>query len=880
MQEILTDKTETIVSTLLQIGDSVLEVSRDHVITRVWGKDDTLVIYPGLNISEIFNGHIITQSASRVDEAFRTGQGNYLKFTTDIGNYSITYNVRMLPIHPDNDFLFVVVENLSKKSDSGIVEDKWKKALDTAGDGMWDIDVETDKISFSDKWHEIFGYDAADIPTATFWGSKIHPADLVRANKVMDAYLAGEIPYYSVEVRYMCKDGSYKWILSNGVVFSRSGDGRPLRLVGTHTDINERKGAEEKHTASAQLLSKLINSLHSGIVVTDPNRTIIFANQRYCDMFGMEETPEDLLGTSIASGREKRMRLYKDQEQAAARVVTIIERREIVLNDEIDLIDGRVFSRDYLPLVLGDNDKGEIWKFQDITEKKNVDRRFDEQRKFYENILNQIPADIAVFDGQHKYLFVNYNAFRKKELREWMIGKTDEDYARYSNRPYSFVEQRFEIYDRAVKGRQKVEFIEKLIGKDGGEGHHLRILNPVFYENGSLEFLLAYGLDISELVLAQQAIKASADMFASAFDYSGIGMALISPGGKWLDVNNVICQLTGYTKDELLRLTLQDITYPDDLEMDLALVKRMLRKEISTYTLEKRYVSKDRKIVLASLTVSLVWNADDTPRFFIAQIQDITRRKELEKDIYRKNAELEATIGSLINKIGQLEELSHIIAHNLRGPAGNIKMLAEVLDLKIRGGAAASENALSKSLAVEKIVELIQEGSGSLIDSLSTLMEITDIKLNKEIPYVECNLAGIINDITTQLLSTIYEKHAVIKSDLQIESINYPKAYLENILYNFISNSLKYSLPDVPPEITISTARINDAIQISVKDNGLGIDLQKYGDRIFKLNQVFHYGFDSKGVGLYITKTQIESLGGKIEVKSREMEGSEFIVTI
>ncbi len=876
----LTDKLETIVNTLLQIGDCVLEVSRECVVTRVWGKDDVLVVYPGLSISEVFHGHLMAQSKNLVAAAFATGEGNFMKFATDTDKYSFTYNVRILPIHPDNNLLFVVIENLSKKSGSGFVEDKWKKALDTAGDGMWDVDMETDKIYFSNKWHEIFGYDAVEIPTGAAWGEKIHPDDLREAIKVKDAYLAGEIPNYSTEVRYRCKDGGYKWILCNGAVISRSPEGKPLRLIGTHTDINDRKVAEEKYAASAQLLSKLINNLRSGLVVTDPNRIILFANQQYCDLFGIEEKPEELIGRPITAGREKRVGMYKDFERELARITKIVEKKEMVLGDEIELNDGRIFTRDYLPLVLGGNDKGEIWKFQDITSQKNIDRRFDEQRRFYENILNNIPADIAVFDEQHRYLFVNHNAFKKRELREWMIGKTDEDYAKYSNRPASFVENRFQLYDNAVKGRKRVETIERLIGKDGGEGHHLRLLNPVFFEDGSLQFLLAYGLDISELILAQQAIKASADMFTSAFDYSGIGMALIGPGGKWLDVNNALCQQTGYNKDELLRLTFQDITYPDDLEMDQLLIKQMLRREISTYTLEKRYISKDRKIVLASLTVSLVWNSDNTPRFFIAQIEDITKKKELEKELYRKNAEMEATRNSLVNKIEQLEELSHIIAHNLRGPAGNIKMLTEVMELKNKGGAAANENALSKSLSMEKLIELVHEGSNSLIDSLSTLMEITEIKLNKEIPYNECNIAGIINDITSQLLSAIYEKNAVIKLDLQVETIYYPKAYLENILYNLLSNSLKYAKPGVAPEITVSATQVKDRVQISVKDNGLGINLSRYGDRVFKLNQIFHQGYDSKGVGLYITKTQVESLGGKIEVRSKEMEGCEFVVTI
>jgi len=880
----LTDKVETIVSTLLEVGDRVMEVSRDRVVTRLWNKEDQmpdfLVVFPGMKISEIFSGHIITQCNARVEEAFASGKSNQLRFSTDVGEQPVTYSLRFLPVHPDKEFIFVVIENLAKKNELIIVEDKWKLALDAAGDGMWELNMETDKFFFSDKWHEIFGYDATEISTGADWAAKIHPEDLPAATQARDAHMSGSLPSYNIEVRYLCKDGTYKWILSRAVIISNNNNGKPLRFIGTHTDINERKLAEKKYAASAQLLSKLINNLQSGIVVTDADETILFSNQKYCDIFGMKEPPDEMTGTTLHDGLEKRKFFYKHPELVVERVRQILSKKEIVLNEELELTDGRILSRDYLPLFLDSNNMGEIWKFKDISMQKNIDRRFEEQRKFYENILNHIPADIAIFDAQHRYLFANRNAFKNNELREWMIGKTDLDYAKYSNRPQSFVDTRFALYDSAIQGKKKVELIEKLIGKDGIESHHLRLLNPVFFDDGSLEFLLAYGVDISELIFAQEAIKANADMFASAFDYSGIGMALVDPSGTWIDVNNVICQQTGYSKEELRNLTFQDITYPDDLEMDLALLKKMLKKEISTYTIEKRYVSKERKIVLASLTVSLVWNTDGTPRFFIAQIQDITKRKELEKEIIRKNAELEATRNSLINKIDQLEELSHIVAHNLRGPAGNIKMLAEALDLKIAGGPAAEENALSKALTLDKLSELIGEGSESLMESLATLMKITEIKLNKQIPYNDCSLTAVINDITTQLHSTVYEKSAVITLALEQDTISYPKAYLENLLYNLISNSLKYSRPGVPPEVLVSSTKIGDSLQISVRDNGLGINLQKYGGRIFKLNQVFHEGYDSKGIGLYMTKTQVESLGGKLEVKSKEFEGSEFIVTI
>jgi signal transduction histidine kinase len=167
-----------------------------------------------------------------------------------------------------------------------------------------------------------------------------------------------------------------------------------------------------------------------------------------------------------------------------------------------------------------------------------------------------------------------------------------------------------------------------------------------------------------------------------------------------------------------------------------------------------------------------------------------------------------------------------------------------------------------------------------LLDSLATLIEVTEIKLNKEIPFNDCDIVAIINDIIGQLHSNIYEKSAIIKLDIQVGPVSYPKIYLENIFYNLISNSLKYTSKNTAPEILITTERKDDRICIRVKDNGLGIDLKRYKDRLFKLNQVFHEGYDSKGIGLYITKTQVESLGGTIEVTSVQNEGCEFIVTL
>ncbi len=875
---------ETIANALLQLSDLVVEVARPDTVTRLWeGKNFKVSdrnLYLGKKISEIGYDEIFSRISDLIIKSFETGENEETECTISQDYITGIYSIKVLPIHPDKDFLFVAVKNISKKEGPTLLDEKWKLALDAAGDGMWDVNLQTDRIYFSEKWHEAFGYTAEEITTRTEWAKKVHPDDMPKYNQLRSDYLSGKIPVFAVEFRYLCKDGSYKWILSRGIAVSFTADGKPLRFIGTQTDINDRKIAEERYSGAAQLLSTLIDNLQNGILVTDENRTIIFANQMFCDMYNISGSPEQLVGRDVSKSLGINKYFYKDADRFPKRTDEILEKNEIVLKEPWELADGRVFTRDYVPLTYGNNNKAGIWKFSDVTNERNSEKRLEEQRIFYEQVLNSIAADIVVFDPKHRYLFINPIAIKDDELRNWLIGKTDEDYCLAKKKPMAIAERRREIFNAAEVERHPIQWEEKLHNASGEIEYHLRNMFPLFDKEGNLQMMIGYGLNITDRILAEQALKTSRDTFANAFDYSGIGMALISPEGRWLDVNNVLCQMTDYTKEELLQLTLKDITYPDDFNKDNTLIKKLLTRQISTYNMEMRYVSKKKKIILVALTVSAVWNNDDSPRFVIAQVVDITKRKELENELHRKNAEMEATRINLINKITQLEELSHIIAHNLRGPAANIKMLSGALSAKNKGDASEAENSISELFTQDEALELIEESSSSLMGSLATLMEITKIKLDKEIPYNDCNVTEIVNDITTQLYSAVFEKHAKILLNLEVNCIKYPKAYLENILYNFISNSLKYCKADIPPEITVSTRMKNDKIQVSVKDNGLGIDMTRYADKIFKLNAVFHQGYDSKGVGLYITKTQVESLGGKIEVKSKVNEGTEFIVTL
>ncbi|MEM1126320.1 MAG: PAS domain S-box protein [Bacteroidota bacterium] len=150
--------------------------------------------------------------------------------------------------------------------------------------------------------------------------------------------------------------------------------------------------------------------------------------------------------------------------------------------------------------------------------------------------------------------------------------------------------------------------------------------------------------DVSAQKRQASVLQESEERFRQAFDHAAIGMALVSPEGRWVKVNRAVCRLVGYTEQELLASSFQDITHPDDLEADLAYVQQMLRGERATYQMEKRYYHKEGHVVWVLLSVSLVRTADGAPRYFISQIQDITARKASEVALHTQRQRLEMAL--------------------------------------------------------------------------------------------------------------------------------------------------------------------------------------------------------------------------------------------
>ena len=216
----------------------------------------------------------------------------------------------------------------------------------------------------------------------------------------------------------------------------------------------------------------------------------------------------------------------------------------------------------------------------------------------------------------------------------------------------------------------------------------------------------------------------------------------------------------------------------------------------------------------------------------------------------------------------QLTDFAQITAHNLRAPIGNLIFLSNFYK--------EADSDQEKSELFEKINTVIQH----LDETIHVLLDGLQIKTRDDIVMEELSFQKTLDQTKDLLSGEILKTKAIITSDFTAaSSITYNKIYLESIILNLVGNAIKYSDPNRIPEIKVYTKMSKGRTQLFVSDNGLGINLERQGKKVFGLHQTFHRHQNSKGIGLFMTKNHVQSLGGTIEVESVPNKGSTFAVS-
>ena len=282
-----------------------------------------------------------------------------------------------------------------------------------------------------------------------------------------------------------------------------------------------------------------------------------------------------------------------------------------------------------------------------------------------------------------------------------------------------------------------------------------------------------------------------------------------------------------------------------------------------TYINEHRVKCKDGTYKWISDKGKIIeWDKDGKPTRFIGTHVDIS-------DHIKNEINLSNTLNLVSKQNNTLKNFAHIVTHNLKQHAGNFESLLEFYE------EAKSEH------EKKELINYLKTLSTSLTNTIKNLNEIVSIQNNKVTKIEKLYLAEETNKILDMLNVVITDNDAKISNNIDPKLyVFYNPTYLESIIQNLLTNAIKYKHPERHPEITIHTAITEDNIQVIVTDNGIGIDLNKFGDSIFGLYKTFHKNKNSEGVGLYLIKNQIETFGGKITVESEVNIGTIFTVII
>jgi len=387
----------------------------------------------------------------------------------------------------------------------------------------------------------------------------------------------------------------------------------------------------------------------------------------------------------------------------------------------------------------------------------------------------------------------------------------------------------------------------------------------IYNETQHVEYAFYIVQDISEKEHIQVKLREMKSMLDTVFNESRVGMAIVDIQGNIVNINPALRSMFGYSEDELKQMTFVDLTHPDDIKKDVDRFEKVIRGEISSYSIEKRYLRKDDVLIWGNLTAAGLPNPETGAiDFLIGIVDDITEKQ-------KNRTLLEHSHHELKQSNAELEKFAYIASHDLQEPLRTISSFLQLLERNYF-------NHLDDQ-AIDYIQRIIQAAKRMqlMIDDLLSYSRVTTHPNTRQQIDSDTELDQVLQDMSFMIQS----RDAQIVRETVLPSIYADAVQFRRVLLNLITNAIKYGPVDSPPVIRIGASESPSTWEFWIQDNGIGIDA-RYFERIFEVFQRLHtqaeYG--GTGIGLALCKKIIEQHGGTIWVTSEQGLGSTFYFTI
>jgi PAS domain S-box-containing protein len=498
---------------------------------------------------------------------------------------------------------------------------------------------------------------------------------------------------------------------------------------------------------------------------------------------------------------------------------------------------------------------------QNITDRKKIELSLRESEEKFRLLAENIPGAVYLmhYDAQNTIVYLNNDI-------ENLTGYAVEEFLSKRQNLFDLIHDEDKVYVRNVREKSVEDHVsfqlEYRLAHKSGQWRWMSETGTAVYRDHSVVFLEGCITDITARKESEEELRRMADENSRMFNNTLTLAALATFDGFFKRLNPAWEKTLGWTRDELMSKPFSSFIHPDDLGKTEEILT-VISSGHTVATFENRYRCKDGSYRW------LLWSSspDIARKLIYASAIDITSRKKSEEELLLSKRNLEVAAFELEEQNRQLDEFAHIISHNLRAPVNNIKALLNFI------------NDTSRITDYQLIFEKIKNVTFNISETMNELLETIRIKKNFEIERVEIRFKDILDKVIQSLEGELIESGATVTYNFNnAPKIYYSKPYLESILQNLISNAIKYRATDRIPEIFVSTDLVKNGIELRVQDNGLGIDMKQFGNKLFGLHKTFHENKEARGVGLFLTKTQIETLGGSIAAESEVDKGTTFII--
>ncbi|MEQ9423416.1 MAG: PAS domain-containing protein [Cyclobacteriaceae bacterium] len=505
---------------------------------------------------------------------------------------------------------------------------------------------------------------------------------------------------------------------------------------------------------------------------------------------------------------------------------------------------------------------------QDITEKKELELEREDWKTKYELVAQSagaiiydydIPSGKIIWSGDIVTV-LGYTSGEMGDIDTWgdLIHPDDKEMA-------------FELLDKAQESLKSYDVQYRFRRKDQTFCY---IHDRGFFTNldGKAKRMIGMMNDITKRMEDQNALAESENRFKEVIKNLNVGVAMFDLKGKPFLYNAAAYELFGLTIEQW-----QGTSHlPDSWNVihedgklyqveEYPIVRTLYTGNAVSDELMGVLPEENRERVWILVNSIPIFNNSGDLLYGLCTYTDISRSQRAQEKLTEKNNQLVQLTNELKLRNDQLLEFAQIVSHNLRSPMSNLSSL-----LDIHKNIPNAEK--------EEVVSQMEETVNSALQTVSDLNDILKIRQGEKLQFQRILFKETLSKVKIQLSRTLIEKQANITEDFTVDKIVVPRVYLESILLNLLSNSLKYSKPNKPVSIKTSTHIDENRTILKFKDNGIGIDLKKHGNKLFKYGKTFHSNKEKRGVGLFLIKNQIEIIGGEIEVKSKPEKGTTFII--